>query len=373
MAKKDIQSKEQKNGSEKKHRKNLNKNLFSFFNSFKSELDCVDFIKKVLYPNGVVSPYTWERTSRAILESNHLTDYRCTYTNNNFSIFRGTIFSNTKVDLRTWLFVIYDMAASQHGLTAPEVAGKYGVTERTAQRMIRLVQSCMSRAFRNMKLSGLVDVDEKYYGGDEKNRSYHKKLLNPLRDGKIPVIGIAEKRDIDSESKETIRSRRVRLVVLDPHNYPGGADGRIIRELTGKCTTDDCMYFTDSSGMYDWMDDDNGVLHRNSCHQNGKYSLDGEDSNTIEGYFGWIFPAITGIHRFPSRIHLQRYLDTMCFLSNTRDMSVYERFMLILKHTRLNIAGMQVSKKHYWLNEDGTRKQGRPVELVNKEYRKEVA
>lgn len=371
MAQKNLQSKDSKNG--KKYKTTREKTLFSLINSLRTEPDCVDLIRKVLYPNGVISPYTWEKTTHVVPSSNHLIDYKCPHTECSFSLLRGTIFSNTKIPLKTWLFVIYDMAASRHGLTAPEVSGKYGVSELTAQRMIGRIQLCIGQAFHNMKLSGLVDVDEKYYGGREKNRSYNKKLQNPHKDGSIPVIGFAEKCGTDTPKRDKGGFRRVRMAALDPYNYPGGADEKVIRKLVEEYTTGDCMYFTDSSHLYDWMDDREDMPHRRSCHQAGRYSLNGEDSNTIEGHFGWVFPVISGIHRAPSRMRLQLHLDMMNFLSNTKDMTVYERFLIILKYTRLKNAGTQTLRKLYWLDENGNRRPGRPVELVDKGHVREAA
>ncbi|MDE5678335.1 IS1595 family transposase [Phocaeicola sp.] len=373
MAIQNKQSKESKKGNGKKRKTIREKTLFTLINELKTEFDCVDFIKKVLYPNGVLSPYTWEKIDHAVPSSNHLIDYKCPYTENSFSILRDTIFSNTKIPLKIWLFTIYDMAASRHGLTAPEITGKYGVSDMAAKRMLTLIRLCVGQAFRNMKLSGLVDVDEKYYGGREKNRSYDKKLSNPHKDGKIPVIGFAEKRPVASPQNDKDDFRRVRMVALDPYNYPDGANEDVIRKLAGECTTEDCMYFTDSSSLYDWMDGREDMLHRRSSHQNGIYSQNGEDSNTIEGHFGWVFPVIAGIHRAPSRIRLQLYLDMMNFLTGTRDMSVYERFLIILKYARLNKNGMYIQKMLYWLDENGDRKQGRPVELVNRRHVKASA
>ena len=47
----------------------------------------------------------------------------------------GTIFHGSKVPLRTWLLVVFEMCASKNGMAAREIQRKYGVAPKTAWYM----------------------------------------------------------------------------------------------------------------------------------------------------------------------------------------------------------------------------------------------
>ena len=51
----------------------------------------------------------------------------------------------SKVPLRIWLFVIFEMCANKDGIAAREIERKYGVASRTAWFMIRRLREAMKR------------------------------------------------------------------------------------------------------------------------------------------------------------------------------------------------------------------------------------
>jgi transposase-like protein len=77
--------------------------------------------------------------------------WRCLSCRKQFSAITGTVFHGTKVPLRTWALVIFEMCASKNGVSAREIERKYGVCPRTAWHMMHRIREAM-------KTDGLVQT-----------------------------------------------------------------------------------------------------------------------------------------------------------------------------------------------------------------------
>jgi transposase-like protein len=106
-----------------------------------------------------------------------------------FSVLTRTVFENTNYPLRTWFQVIYLMCQSKKGISAMQIHRQIGSGDyRTAWYMCHRIRAAMkNQTFR--KLTGVVEVDETFIGGKDKNRHKDKRQhLSGVR-GKVAVIG----------------------------------------------------------------------------------------------------------------------------------------------------------------------------------------
>jgi transposase-like protein len=110
-----------------------------------------------------------------------------------FSILVGTIFENTNVGMRQWFRVIYLMLTSKKGIAALQVHRMMGFgSYSTAHYMCHRIRAALiDPEFR--KLMGIVEVDETYIGGKNKNRHWDKKTPGTGSSGKEIVIGAVER------------------------------------------------------------------------------------------------------------------------------------------------------------------------------------
>jgi len=95
--------------------------------------------------------------------------WQCKACRKQFSAMTGTIFHGSKVPLRTWLFVLFEMCANKNGMAAREIERKYGVAPKTAWFMAHRLREAMKVRAPGM-LVGTIVSDETWIGGTPRNR-----------------------------------------------------------------------------------------------------------------------------------------------------------------------------------------------------------
>lgn len=71
--------------------------------------------------------------------------WKCAGCRKQFSVLTGTIFHGSKVPVRTWLFVVFEMCASKNGVSAREIERKYDLTPKTAWFMLHRIREAMKK------------------------------------------------------------------------------------------------------------------------------------------------------------------------------------------------------------------------------------
>ncbi|MFZ3155911.1 MAG: IS1595 family transposase [Smithella sp.] len=161
------------------------------------------------------------------------------------------------------------------------------------------------------KLGGIIEADETYIGGKEKNKHFDKKL-NAGRGGvgKIPVFALVE--------------RKGKVISIPVKTVTGNNLKSIIREnvkKSAKIMTDD---FTSYNGL------SKNFFHSVANHGKGEYVRDDVHTNTVENYFSILKRGITGVYHHVGEHHLHRYLSEFNFRYNERKIDDDERSMLAL-------------------------------------------
>lgn len=239
--------------------------------------------------------------------------WKCRQCRKQFSVLTGTIFHGSKIPVRTWLFVIFEMCASKNGVAAREIERKYDLTPKTAWFMLHRIREAMKREPLVGMLTGTIVADETWIGGRPMNRHgwRHNKGVQGMTD-KQPVVSLI--------SKDTGEVRSFMLPRVTRHN--------IDRVLTTNMHPDAELH-TDSSSAYlpvgrKFAD------HQSVNHYEGEYVRGDVSTNAAEGYFSQLKRSIDGTHHHVSVKHLERYLAEHDFRYSTRKVSDSHRATTLL-------------------------------------------
>ncbi|MBS1597262.1 MAG: IS1595 family transposase [Bacteroidetes bacterium] len=259
---------------------------------------------------GVINPY---RTNRGF----KCRDKQC---GKKFSVTVGTVYENSKISLRLWFAVIYLCTSSKKGISSHQVGRQLGVTQKTAWFLLHRVRE-MLRDKAPQMLKGIVQVDETYVGGLERNKHLNKRAAKgrgesgKANDTKTPVFGIAE------------TGGKVVVKVSD------WVTKKEAQEIIKRHVEDKSTMVTDGYSMYAFLSKKNQFKHVVVDHSHGQYVNGGFHTNSIENFWSLLKRGIIGIFHQVSPWHLQRYCDEFAARFNSRKISDADRFELSIKNS----------------------------------------
>ena len=140
--------------------------LEEFEEKFNKEEACRDYLFELRWPNGFKCPKCGNNKAWPIGS----VLFECSKCNHQTSVIAGTIFQDTHKPLTLWFRAIWWVTAQKNGASAQGLQRILGLgSYRTAWTWLHKLRRAMVRPGRD-KLSGYVEVDDAYIGGEKEGK-----------------------------------------------------------------------------------------------------------------------------------------------------------------------------------------------------------
>lgn len=217
--------------------------------------------------------------------------YACAWCGYQLHPLAETIFHKSSTSLKDWFFAIFLMSTSKNGVSAKEIERQLGVTYKTAWRIQKQIRTLMNDE--NLKLSGIVEIDDSYIGGK------HSGKRGRGSENKTPVLGMVERNgNVKEEVVPNLKKKTVQPIIS--------------KTIQKKSTifSDEFLSYNDISGM--------GYDHDVIKHKIKEYVRGKVHTNTIEGFWSQLKRSLNGTYHHVSPKYLQAYVDEFAFRYNHR-------------------------------------------------------
>jgi transposase-like protein len=265
---------------------------------FVSDADCLDYLEWIRWPRGFVCPQCGITGGWAVADGR----YKCAACGVRTSVTAGTLFDRRRTPLTVWFTACWLFAAQTDGISALSLQSALDIgSYQTAWAMLHRLRSVLVAPKRD-RLTGAVEVDETFFGGEEPG------LRGGRAKGKKVLVGIAVER------KEPKGFGRCRMTILRD-----GSSASLHAFITAHVQPG-ATVITDAWPSYNGIDK-LGYIHE--PHSQRAASARGEDVSGL----------LPGVHRVASLLkrwhlgthqgrvddaHLQNYLDEFTFRFNRR-------------------------------------------------------
>jgi hypothetical protein len=281
-----------------------------------NELAAVEFFEQQRWGNLPMCAHcggtdVYKMTDAATGERSKRFLWRCRECAKQYTVRIGTVYEETRLDLRHWCYAFWRAATSKKGVAALEIMRHCQISYKSALFLMSRIRFAMAPDPNAPKLGGIVEADETYLGGKPRP---HSGQVNKRGRGtrKTPVFAVVE-RDGD------IRRRVVADVTGET------LKAAIIEEVDSRAriVTDEFPSYSGIGSRFDGG-------HRHVNHGTREYAVGDIHTNTAESSFAVLKRGIVGIHHNVSREYLHRYIWHYDFLFNGRKLNDGERtFMAI--------------------------------------------
>jgi transposase-like protein len=243
--------------------------------------------------------------------------FQCNRCKKQLSLTAGTVFQDSKLPLTTWFSAVYHLTQAKGGISSIELARRLGVRQPTAWLMKhKLMRAMAAREAAKPKLSGRVEIDDAYLGGERPGGKRGRGAA-----GKTPVVAAVE---TTAERKP----RRLRLSVVK------GFRKREVEKVAKRDFAPGSNVVSDGLSCWPAVAKA-GCAHFPMATGAGRQAARWAPFRWVNTVLGNIKAALVGTYRHVSAKHAQSYLTSFAYRFDRRFQldSIVERLAWAAAHT----------------------------------------
>lgn len=237
--------------------------------------------------------------------------WRCKDCKRQYTVRIGTVYEETRIDLRHWCYAFWRASTSKKGVAALEIKRHCQISYKSALFLMNRVRFALAPDNEKFtKLTGTVECDETYVGGKPR---YQGQILPGRGTHKTPVFAAVE------------RKGRIRRKVIADVN------GKTLKGAIRDLVDTQARIITDDFSSYMGIGKEFAGGHARIAHSTKQYVRGDIHTQTVESAFAILKRGIIGIYHNVSREYLHRYLWQFDFVWNHRELNDGERVIIAVK------------------------------------------
>jgi len=260
---------------------------------FPDEQSAISYLISILWPNGPRCPFCESQNYNVCADSSLF----CADCRHSYTIRTNTIFHRSHIPLHKWLYAMYLIVTSRKGISSLQLSKEIGITQKSAWFLAQRVRAACGNQAEKI-LSGIIEIDECYLGGLEKNKHAHKKLHSGGRAGKTVIMGMKE------------RGGRVVAKSMPAINF-----WTVEPDIQAKIAAGSTVC-TDEHGAYKDLSIRYPYAHKTVKHSAKQYVDGMAHTNGIESVWAVLKRGFYGTYHSFSKKHTDRYVDEFMFRLN---------------------------------------------------------